>query len=287
MAKSEIKSYLDINFKGLNDNKNIKVFTNMEYKFVFYNETYGTKETTIGLVMDVYPDQIKIKCIKKENGKVDCRNCGKIDCDKRKQWPSIPPMPTCECILNPPDNSKYNEPTILFIPINNIMDISYINTNPPINNKPPHHHKREGVKVMILGISATIVKAIVIQLKFFDDNCDEAVKYIELEKNKIYDITYEDKDGTIYESRAKIVNIEECNHNHHEIHHHHGPIVRENIGMYGEVYNDKCISETEKDHFMKEPPVRNVKLVVDTSDQFDGNYEVIMLNSIRDCSLVE
>lgn len=234
----------------------------MEYKFSFYDGIYGLHKSVTGLVMNVYEDQIKIKCI---DSKKDM-----ADCDESKNH-ILPPMPTCNCVLNPPDMSKYDEPDIYFIPIKNIMDVSYI-TN--AITKP-----KGGTRIMILGISATIIKAIVVKLEFFDDNCEESIKCVDLETDKVYDLIYE-YNGSVYENRVKIVGIEDCacitdNPN---------SIVRENIGFDNTVYLDICHN---KDDFMRGDPVRQVKITVDTSETFDGNLEVIMLDSIRDCTLVE
>lgn len=272
MVKSEICEYLDLSIQGTN-NRNIKIFPGMEYKFSFYDDTYGIKKVVTGLVDKVYNDQVKIVCIDSKKDMVDCKYCRNIKCDKATKNHILPPMPTCNCVLNPPDTSKYDSPKIYFIPLSNLMDVTYILNDKPVDKKP-----KGGAKIMILGISATILKAIVVRLEFFDDNFEEAVKLVELEKDKVYDIAYECR-GSIYESRAKIVAIEECNT---PVEDKNTP-VHENIGMNNSVYNDcHC-----KGDFMKEPPVRKIKITVDTSETFDGNLEVIMLDSIRDCVLVE
>lgn len=246
----------------------------MEYKFSFYDDTYGIKKVVIGLVDKVYEDQIKLICIDSKKDMVDCKHCRNIKCDKANKNHILPPMPICNCVLNPPDTSKYDSPKVYFIPLANLMDVSYVMNNNPANNKP-----KGGTKVMILGISATVLKAIVVRLEFFDDNFEEAVKLVELEKDKIYDIAYDCK-GTIYESRVKVIAIEECECTSVED---PNTPVHENVGMNNSVYGG-CHN---KDDFMKEPPVRKIKITVDTSETFDGNLEVIMLDSIRDCTLVE
>lgn len=276
VVKSEINEYLKIVLGGTNT-KEILVFPDMEYKFSFYDATYGVQKIVTGLVMNVYEDQIKIKCVDTRKDTVDCSKCrNRNTCEKAKENRNLPPMPTCNCILNPPDTSKYDDPKIYFIPLANLMDVSYIQNAIPA--KPPK--PKGGIKVVILGISATIVKAIIIQLEFFDDNSEEAVKYVELQKDGIYDIAYEVK-NTIYESRVKVVAIEECSDRPHN----HSGIVRENVGMHNSVYDEDCCHD--KTDFMKESPVRKVKITVDTSETFDGNLEVIMLDSIRDCTLVQ
>ena len=280
VAKSEIKEYLNLSLQGTNT-KEIMIFPGMEYQISFYDAKYGVRKILTGLVMNVYEDQIKLKVVEQKTV-VNCDSCDKKDsCNKQKQ--NSAPMPTCNCILNPPDTSKYNDPEIYFIPIANIMDVLYIQGNNP--DKKPEEKRKGGTKVMILGISATIVRAIIIRLEIFDDNFDEAVKYVDLEVGGIYDLAYE-AHKTIYESRVRVVGIRELE-DHPVPHHDRNPhIVRENVGMNNEVYYDDY-NKHDKTDFMKEPPVRKVEITVDTSETFDGNLEIIMLDQIRDCTLIQ
>lgn len=94
------------------------IFPDMEYSFVFYDAERGVKRSVIGMVIDVYSDQIKIKCAKEEKDNAS------------ESQHVLPPMPVCECILNPPDMSKYNDLQIYFIPVANIIDVSYVTSTP-------------------------------------------------------------------------------------------------------------------------------------------------------------
>ena len=260
----------------MSKNTDILIFENMEYQFMFYDANFGTLRSLIGLVTNVYEDQIKIKYVQNRN--TDTLNCACCDkkniCKKSNDPTNQPPMPTCNCILNPPDVSKYDEPQTYFIPIRNLVSVKYIKSD-----QPPKPDKKEGVKVVLLGISATMVKSIIIRLDFFDDSIEDAVKYVEMQAGSIYDIAFEEK-GTTYESRVKVIKIEEitdgcpCQPDN--------SIVREYVGMDNSVYHVCC----KKDDFMQQPPVKRVRITVDTSEDFSGRYEAIMLDSIRDCTLV-
>lgn len=237
----------------------------MEYKFAFYDGSTGKIHIIIGLVVDVYEDQIKVKYIK--NNK-PCKNNASIN-----SYNGGHTMPSCGCILDPPNVPKYEGPSTLFIPIANIADVSYLTTGKQNNG---------GVHVMLLGISATTVKAIIVRMAFFEDNIEEAIKYVDLKAGNIYDIAYESDDGTIYESRVKIISIKEssddvcCKPGR--------GFVRENIGCGNSIYTDCNCS---KDEFMQDPPVKKIRVMVDTSETFDGQYEYIMLDMIRNCDLIE
>lgn len=292
--------------------KEILVFPNIEYQFTYYDPYSGSKRSVTGLVTDVWEDRIKIKYVESKNSDTvtgDCCNCNNLSCNKRKSnydtSKSSNTTKTCNCIYNAStsDTSKYDDPKVFFIPIANIMNVSYVTNNNTNSLDITKENKTEGeVHVMLLGISATTIKAIVVRLEFFDDNIEEAVRYVDLEVGGIYDLTYDCKHReTVYESRVKIVKIEECKDDR-EYHCCCGcntmesddyyqdckpgkGFVRENVGFNNSVYIYHDYRNT-KDDFMQAPPVRKIKITVDTSETFDGRYETIMLDSIRDCRLI-
>lgn len=241
---------------------NTLIFPGMEYDFTFYDTSYMKLYSVTGLVEDVYEDQIKIKYIK--NNTTSSNNTVTMN-----------GMPNCNCILHTPDLSKYEGPAIIFIPIANIVNIKYkwVANNTSINDTTEVH-------VMLLGVSATAIKAIIIRMAFFEDSLEEAVKLVDLKANNIYDLTYESKDGAIYESRVKIISIEDAANT---VCKPGAGFVREHVGCGNSVYTDCSCS---KDEFMSAPPVKKYKIVVDTSETFTGRYETIMLDAIRDCTLV-
>lgn len=254
----------------------------MEYKFTFFDPNTGGVQTIIGLVKAIYENQIKIVYSSTSNSK--CANCSKCnECTQSSTSSSTTTegMPTCSCVLNPPDYSKYNEIKTYFVPVSNIIDVSYLVYGS--SNNEETKESEEDIEVMLLGISATIVKAIVIRLGILDDSIQDAVRYVELETGGIYDIAYECKDGTIYESRVKVVKIEEVDGNETECKTGKG-FVREHVGCHNAIYTTSC---KPRDEFMNAPPVRKVRITIDTSETFSGRYEVISLASIRDCTLVQ
>lgn len=237
----------------------------MEYDFVFYDATYMKLYSITGLVEDVYEDQIKIKYIKNNS----TTTSSSFDTTAEG-------MPNCNCVLSTPDLSKYEGPATIFIPIANIVNIKYkwAANNSSIKDTTEVH-------VMLLGVSATAIKAIIIRMAFFEDSLEEAVKLVDLKAGNIYDLTYESKNGAIYESRVKVISIEDaaaenmCKPG--------AGYVREHVGCGNSVYTDCSCS---KDEFMSAPPAKKYKIVVDTSETFTGRYETIMLDAIRDCTLV-
>ena len=282
--KAELSEFLKCTIDdGSKTLKTVCIFEGFEYYFEFYDANLGNKRSVTGLVMNVYEDKIKIKCSYNREDKkkkhIRCNECERKDhCTNKNNEP----MPTCNCILNPPDRDKYEDPEIIFIPLSNLMSIKYISSD-RIN------HNRED-RVMLLGISATVIKAIVLRLEFFDDQIKSSVRSIDMKIGGIYELTYERR-HSIFESTAKLVQIEDNRNLNNNNNCNCGTVkpgrgfVRENIGSN----NSICITPDhnhDKDNFMVEPPVEGISLVVDTSEDFSGRYETIELSALRNCVLV-
>ena len=260
------------------------LFHDMEYKFTFFDPNTGSVQNIIGLVKAIYENQIKILyTTNSTNNCTNCPRCNECSNSTTNKNQISEGMPTCSCVLNPPDYSnKYAAVSSYFIPVSNIIDVSYI-TYISSNDNNDSEESKEDIHVMLLGISATIVKAIVIRLGILDDSIQDAVRYVELKTGGIYDLAYECKDGTIFESRVKVVKIEEDD----DIDSNCKPgkgFVREHVGCHDAIYTTRC---KPRDEFMNVPPVRRVRITVDTSETFNGRYEVIPLSAIRDCVLVQ
>lgn len=245
--------------------KSTIIFPNMEYDITFFDITYAKLYYITALVEDVYEDQIKVKYL---------RNSGTGNSTK-DYTSALQGAINCNCILSTPDLSKYEGPYTFFIPINNIVNVGYrwSSNNSSIKDT-------SEVRIMLLGISATAVKAIIIRMAFFEDSLEEAVKLVELKAGNIYDIVHESDNGAIYETRIKVMNIEECPDKSTTT---GKGFVREHVGMGNSVYTNCCVS---KDEFMTAPPAPKIRIIADTSESFTGRYEAFMLDSIRDCTLV-
>lgn len=247
------------------------IFPNIEYKFTYFDDKTGEVCTAIGLIEKVYSDQIKIKQSQSKSNDKDEDDYERYGCRR--------PESHKNCVIDG-NNTKYTEPTTLFIPVANIASVSCIcNTTNKKDNK-------EGLYIMLMGISATVVTAVIVRLAFFDDCREEAIKYVNLEVGGVYDIAYEGNDGRIYENRAKIMQIEDNRNNFHS--RPRKDYVREtrkeHVGFNNAIYIDQT---RNKDEFMTGVPVRDIEIIVDTSEFFTGCYESISLSAIRDVTLVE
>lgn len=243
-------------------NKSILLMPNFEYSFTYIDPMTGANISIRALAVEFFHDCIKVKCIPNEH-KCSC-------CCKNERV--VDKTVGCSCVFNPPDISKYNNPATLFIPIANLINVEYIKSE----------KYRGEVRVMLLGISAEVVKAIIIRMAIFDDNVENAVKNVTLEAGKVYDFTYV-CGNNIHNNKAKVVRIEEvegciCSRPNSDY-------VREHIGAHNSVYVN--FNDANKEEFMQARPAKKVKIIVDISADGSGIYETIMLDCIRDCILIK
>lgn len=240
-----------------NEINTITVMPGLEYAFKYMEPDTGNMVSIKAIAIDFFKDCIKVKCIERLQEQNSVFN----NCHMHMG---------CQCIEN--YTVKNDETDILFIPTANIINIKEC----------LYDKRNKEVRVLILGISAEIVKAIVINMSIFDDRYEDAVKKITLEAGKIYDISYMEN-NTIYNCTGKIVHIEEddnsvintppCCH------------VREHVRNCDSYYMG--FDDVSKEEFMNANPVNRVKIIMDTSEMFSGDYETIFLDSIRDCTLVD
>lgn len=282
VLKTEIREMLNIYLgDSTTTSKQVVVIPGWEYKISFYDGNTNKKVDCVCLVKAIFSDSICIIAKNKPN-RMNCSICSNTDCDKRKDGTSATvegPIPTCDCFIsNKPNMDDYNNVTMYYVPVNNIMDISYIK-----RDKPKEKDRR--TKVMLLGISATTLKALILHLEFFDDSAEKAIKYVDIKVGNTYNFVYEcrrnGKKPTIYELEGKVVSIEECNEQKACS---NKQYVREVTGENDSVYS---YFSTPKDEFIKAAPVKAVKIVVDSSSIFESKLETIMLDSIRDCQLIK
>ena len=256
-----------LNLSDTDNKTELTIFPGTEYKFTYFDSDTGKISTITGMVEKVYPELIKVKYLaqfKQDAGTKKCNNRNNTKCTDNL-------------------NFKYSSPTMIFIPISNIISVSSVCNKYKNSNK-------EGLYIMLLGVCATIVTAIIVRLAFIDDNQEEAIKYVNLEAGKIYDITYESCDGRIYENRVKVVSIEDKRYETGCTAPCANGYVREsNMVEHTGFNNAVYITDTKnKDDFMCGKPIKNgrIKIIVDTSEYFTGTYESIALEAIRDCTCV-
>lgn len=292
-AESNIVSHMELSLYKTVCNQQMKksvyVFIGYEYKVQFYSNTSGQLETLTGIIdsisgsnSDSASQYFTLKY--QQPNQNSTTSCNPLKTEG---------MPNCGCVLNKVSTSKYSECVKTIIPISNIVEIEYVagdNSNNPCCRESDGEQKGV-VKVVLLGISADIVKAVVINLKMLDDGSDTAVKDVDLKVGNTYTIVYySNKDKAIYEFDGKLTSINEvdteaaantiihCHKKH-----------KEQIGFRDTFYETCCTddTDTDTDDYLTSDPVKNdIQLVFDTSMDYNGAYETIMLSWIRDCTLI-
>ena len=273
--------------------KTVEIFTGKRYKITFYNE--GFFNTMSGIVNGIYADEDDVL-----SGYINFTafdsNCS-----------------------NP---TVCNSGTKVSIGIGNIQDVEEIVDTS--NNKPDDSDTTyEGeIKVMILGITATTIRSLVIRLGLINDNPDEATTYVDMEVGKTYHLVYS-KNNTVYEIEGKLVDITELSkyweNGDHQFVRNIGDYMEGGLGkypgsgLYDKKYNvnNKIGSKIYPDQPFyppKNPPVpgmygvpyeelseqdaflccdkdkiHDVKFTFDTGTNGYQCFETVMLSSIRDC----
>lgn len=317
-VESTLRHYLALNLtytdptSGCAKNHLFYIFPNNEYTITWLSEN-GIQKTT-GLVTGISGTSgcngtITMKVLA-NNGNDDAPDAEAEKCyclnayQKRSNDPYASARITemkkkqdmTKCpVLQDKDTSKYRGPVTVVIPIANISGIDYdVSENYPC--LPPDQKPKGGTKIVILGISATTIRAVIVRLEFLEDDCphddEDAVRVVDMEVGKRYHVTYmcDDPDRTIFEIEGTLTCIEETgrptdkpdNNMGTSTGNHCNCIVRqgktEQVGFNNSAYGTTCKVED----FMNADPIENdVRFVFDTSEQFHSTEEVVWLSMLR------
>ena len=287
-SESSIVSHMELTlFKQTCDYKTLKktvfIFVGYEYTIDFFDHSIGRANKITGRVDSINGDNSN-----QMSQSLSVTYLVKPSDSTSDNTTSVTRGPVCGC-QNKPNSDKYNLTATVTIPISNITDVNYTGQN-PID---PENKPKRGVEVVLLGISAEMVRAVAINLKMIDDHCDEAVKDIFMKVGGIYNIAYMDPtDKTMYEIQGRLLAINETNNNVSNS----NSVVRqcncnEQYGLNNSIYNTGCKCEcgsTDKDNFITSDIIENeVLLTMDCSMDFSGHYHTVKLSTIRDCSIVD
>ena len=293
-AESSIVQHVELSlYKSTSDNRTLKktvfIFAGYEYEVTYYDTENNKVNKISGVITDfdveassIYSQSITMMYWPKEEKDSKCNPCIPPE---EKPSEIVQGMPSCDCVLNKPDLSKYQGPETIEIPMNNLLDLNYLGSGKKPDLPKP---MKKVVKVVLLGISAEICRAVVVNLKMLEDNQDNAVKEVNLKTGNVYTIAYlSQKDKCVYEFDGKLVSISETNDAPKQ-----DTVVRtsEQVGLNDTIYNscDICNDITDRDMYMACDCMKNdVRLTFDISVDFTGEYDSIMLSQIRDCTLIE
>lgn len=159
-----------------------------------------------------------------------------------------------------------------YVPVANISSIMEIDPNKP--NIPSERSKEF---VAILGISSTVIHAIIVRLKIFNDDIQHTVTNVDMEVGRSYHVVYT-KDNSIFEIDGKLIKIDMVS-----------PTGNESMD-YGYVRQDQVVGANNNVYDPStyyynlpkcNPDGDTVRFVFDTSKDFIGLTDCVMLRDIR------
>ena len=281
-TESSIVDHMELSlYKSTCDNRTLKktvlVFIGYEYTVSFYDIRSNKLVTITGVVESFTGDNISAG-----NQYFTLRYIPETSINSDVDKEVIKGLPNCGCVFNKPSVDKYQGSTTIDIYTAVITDMNYTSEYVPHPGVP-----KKGVKVVLLGISAELVRAVVVNLKLLEDgcNCEDAVRDVNLRTGNTYTIAYfNSKDKTMYEFDGKLVAIKET-----ELKPANDSVVRqcENVGLGDSIYTSDCECGCTDDYMTSDPLSTDVLLTFDTSTDFTGEYQSIMLSWIRDCKPID
>ena len=166
-----------------------------------------------------------------------------------------------------------------YIPVQNISSIQEINPYDTGSSTKPTERSEQFVA--ILGISSQVIRAVIVRLTIFEDNVQHTATPVDMEVGRSYHVVYA-KENTVYELDGRLIRIEEVPLNGSESLE-CGYVRPDNqvVGQNGNIYDSR--------YFYNLPPYNpdgdRIKFVFDTSKDFVGMYDSVMLKDIRDVKL--
>lgn len=206
----------------------------------------------------------------------------------------------CKCETS---KEEYENTKKLNIISSNIIDIKLVSNIECCCDIKPDTNKNEEVKILLLGISATQLRFIIINMKFIDDQMDDAFKEINFKTGNRYKVVYNEKEsstdkcncGNIYELTGTLTSIQpitDCACRNPDT---SNSIVRavtcnhpeEIVGLYNSIYPATDCS-TDKDKFLSGEPIKeDYYLTFDTTSMpMNSTSTTIKLSQIRDVDLL-
>lgn len=262
--------------------KTVYLFVGYEYKIKYFDSSSSVVKAITGRIEEVSNNYITIKYMPE-----------KKPVEKDYDQEVTRGLTNCKCLFNKPGDGKYDEPITETIYTSNILDVYYnkVYDKDGCGCCPSDETPKKGVEVVLLGISATTCRAVVVNLKMIEEHCtcDTAVRDVNLEVGNLYNIAYfNSKEKAVYEFEGKLITIQETDQAASE-----DTIVHacECYGMNNSIYNSKdkkyCAS-TPKDEFLSSDKITDdILLTFDISSDFLGEYKTVRLSWLRDCKLLK
>lgn len=231
----------------------IPVYVNSMYKITYYDSCIQSQRTITGLVTGVSEETIAVSVT------VAMDSAGNV----------------CLC-TNRDRLAGYVSTTMYYVPITNISSILLVDPSRPTPDIP---NERCEEFVSILGISSTIIKAIIVRLKIFNDDVHHSATPIDMVVNGQYHVVYT-KDNSIFELNGRLIAIEEIpvfGNESMDTGYVRPDSNKEVVGAHGNIYDPNYFYNLPKCN----PDGDRIRLVFDTSKDFVKLTDCVMLKDIR------
>lgn len=228
------------------------VYIGQSYEIMYYDTCLQSYKTVIGTVHGISTEAIALYAVSviDETGKL--------------------------CLCSKKENlSGYIATETYHIPINNIAKIKVYTE--PENQKPT---ERSETIVSVLGISSTVIHAVIVRLRIFDDKTCSSTTPVDMVVGRTYHVTWQkETDHIVYELVGRLVQIREVQQFGNESPEcgYVRPDNNQVVGMDNNIYDPNYFHSLPKYN----PDGDRIQFVFDTSKDFNRMYDTVMLKEIR------
>ena len=234
----------------------VPVYAGSMYKITYYDSAIQNVRTITGMVTGVNTSTIAVEVITVLDA------AGNI----------------CLC-TNRDKLAGYLSAEYFYVPVQNISKIEAVDPYATDTTTPTPSERSEEF-VSILGISSTVIRAVIVRLKIFQDDIRHTVTPVDMVVGNSYHVTFA-KNNSVYELEGRLVRIEE-------------------IGLYGnettecgyvrqDTSNDQVVGAGnniyDPNYFYTLPKYNpdgvKIRFLFDTSRDFIQRFDTVMLGDIR------
>ena len=234
----------------------VPVYAGSMYKITYYDSAIQNVRTITGMVSGVNTSIIAVEVVTVLDA------AGNI----------------CLC-TNRDKLAGYLSAEYFYVPVQNISKIEAIDPYATSDTTPTPSERSEEF-VSILGISSTVIRAVIVRLKIFQDDVQHTVIPVDMVVGNSYHVTFA-KNNSVYELEGRLIRIEE-------------------IGLYGnetaecgyvrqDSSNDQVVgagNNTYDPNYFYSLPKYNpdgvkIRFIFDTSRDFVQRFDTVMLGDIR------
>ena len=232
----------------------VPVYAGNVYKITYYDSTIQNIRTVTGMVTGANTDTIAMEVM------TVLDSAGNV------------------CLCSHRDTlAGFISAEYFYIPVQNISSIQQVDLSGTTPTPTPTERSEEFVS--ILGISSTVIRAVIVRLKIFQDDVQHTVTPVDMVVGNSYHVTFS-KNNSVYELEGRLVRIEELGlygNETAECGYVRQDTNTEVVGMNGNIYDPTYFYSLPKYN----PDGVRIRFVFDTSRDFIQRFDSVMLGDIR------